>query len=146
MLTGDKINERGPLVEEILELGGGLWPGSELLKHVRRVLFKLPMDALERIATEQPDFFAPYPTFSGRTFRNEVPIRHLVVYLSPQLLDQPQDDIEGTIAHELAHVVAQYEEVDNIRTEDARASALADEKGADVLAESWGFRVPRSIA
>ena len=145
MLTDDEIDERGPLVEEILDWGGNLWPGSEFLKHVRRVLFKLPKDALERIATEQPVFFAPDRRFSGRTFKNEFPIG-LVLYLSPQLLDRPQDEIEGIIAHELAHVARQYQDLDNIRTEDALASALGDEKAADVLAESWGFRVPRSLA
>ena len=145
-MTKDEINERGQLVEQILELGGGWWPGTELLELVKRVLLKLPMDALARIATEQPHFFAPDRRFLGRTFNNEFPVGFLVVYLSPELLGKPQDEIEGIIAHELAHVVLQYEDVDSIRTEDARALALADEKAAYVLAESWGFRVPRSLA
>ena len=55
----------------------------------------------------------------------------MVVYLSPELIGKPQDEIEGVIANELAHVVLQHEEVGSTRREEALASALADEKAAD---------------
>jgi hypothetical protein len=113
-----------------------------VLRSLRNEFFRI---LLERIATEQPSFFAPDHQFFGRVIRNEFPIGHLVVYLSPELLGCPQEDIEGTIAHEFAHVVRQYQDVDSVRTENELASDLADEKAADVLAQSWGFLVPRSL-
>jgi hypothetical protein len=67
----------------------------------------------------------------------------VIIYLSPSLLNSPQDQIDGSIAYELAHLVLDHAK--HQRSGDARVVGLEDETEADRLATSWGFIVPRSL-
>ena len=69
-----------------------------------------------------------------------------IVYLSPTLVQKKADDspstalcdeqIQFTIAHELAHVFLGHQER---LSADAHAEAESGEREADDLAQSWGF-------
>lgn len=79
---------------------------------------------------------------SGRKF----PLRtqnDCIVYLSPELLSAPLEEIRGVIAHELAHVFLGHDEV-SMPLGQAEIVGNRDEDAADRLAESWGFKLPAS--
>jgi Zn-dependent peptidase ImmA (M78 family) len=57
-----------------------------------------------------------------------------LIYLSPDLESQPQEEVDFTIAHEFAHAYLGHEQAAR------NASTIEDE--ADALAVSWGFILP----
>lgn len=146
--------------EQLLDGCNNYWIAQAFLPHIRNVLSKLPLKVLKILIERNFGFFAPDPKVEGFVLPPSGYTRDVIVYLSPNLLERAQDHIEGTIAHELAHV---YQGIDdagparirNHRTagksmkraskKSAYAEGLRQEKAADKLAERWGFRVPRSL-
>ena len=114
--------------------------GQEFPTHLRSVLDQLPFSVLEKLVKSNLVFFAPdHQLGEVFTANISVDVGQIVVYLSPELLARPRNEIEGVIAHELAHVVLDHTTPCCGATVDL---ALSDERAADELAESWGFLIP----
>jgi hypothetical protein len=132
------------LIEQVyLDRSTVLWVDETFYQNILSVLQQLPNEALAELSERDFKFLAPGP-FLGRVTRldNSLNIGDRVIFLSPELLGRSEEAIRFVIAHELAHVVLGHEEEP---CEDARAAAEQDEKAADHLAESWGFRRPQDI-
>jgi Zn-dependent protease with chaperone function len=135
--------EREYLISQLIDEWRNISLSIEFRNHIVDVLNSpnLPINQLRILAESDISFFAPGPNILGQV-RELKPSIGRIVYFSPRLLEMPSD-IKAIIAHELAHVVLEHGEEPS-STEEVSAAARDDEKEADKLAESWGFRVPES--
>ena len=135
--------EREYLISQLIDECRNISLSAEFRNHIVDVLSSpnFPIDQLLILAESDISFFAPEPNILAQEFELNRAIGR-IVYLSPTLLEMPSD-IKAVIAHELAHVVLGRRE-ESSSTVDVSAAARHDEKEADDLAESWGFRVPES--
>ncbi len=125
-------------------LGRILWNSGEWDCQLERVLSKLPTDVLSELENRITVIFAPGQYFDGRPSRMP-PVREgFWLYLSSQLFGKNTDYIEGTIAHELAHIFLGHEELP-LPAGQGPAEGQKGEIEADRLATAWGFKPPRSL-
>jgi hypothetical protein len=143
MTEHSESDERAYLAGMILDRGNRLALAPSFAGPIKNVLERLPLEVLQQIANREPAFFALGENVDGQVLECTVSTGDLIVYLSPSLLRKPLDQIHGTIAHELAHIVLDHAK--HQRSGDARVVGLEDETEADRLATSWGFIVPRSL-
>jgi hypothetical protein len=71
----------------------------------------------------------------------------IFVYLSPKLEQESQAQVDFTVAHEFAHVILKHydyrvrQTVTDEQAKELRShQEFPDEKAADKLATTWGFR------
>ena len=135
--------EREYLISQLIDESQNISLSTEFRNHIVDVLSSknLPINQLRILAESDISFFASGPNILGRVLELNRSIGR-IVYFSPTLLEIPSD-IKAIIAHELAHVVLGHGQ-ESSSTEEVSAAARHDEKKADKLAESWGFRVPES--
>ena len=137
----DEVSERERLIENlILDRSTHLWVADDFVPRIRNVLDRLPLANLKQL--DEKDFkFLASEGFKGRAFRlsHNCSVGDLVVFLSPELLALPPESSEAVIAHELAHVLLDHEE---IWLPNAHDEAERDEREADDLIRSWGFEPP----
>ena len=141
-MDGSLNEERKYWAERLLDTTRNLWIGPAFVKPVRDVLYRLPPEVLERLVMTNVAFMAPDRSCSGLVFEAPLDLEcgQFVLYLSPELLGKPKDELDFTIAHELAHAWLGHGEA----LGDA-ASAEKDEREADRVAMSWGFQMPPSL-
>jgi hypothetical protein len=93
--------------------------------------------SLEQVPDEVFDdlnvtFFAPSQHKFGEVYP-DLP-SGILIYLSPDLEQQPQEEVNFTIAHELAHAFLGHQHIKR------NTPSIEDE--ADALAVKWGFILP----
>jgi hypothetical protein len=98
---------------------------------MRHLFERMPSDLLNDLAGNVR-VFAPSQHCYGQVF--PAGFREPMIYLSPVLENQPQAEVDFTVAHEFAHAVLGH--TDYLKT------ASTSEDDADALAASWGFTVP----
>jgi hypothetical protein len=162
VIKNDAVRDRQPVtLDEILDSDNFIWVAPRFLPHLRFVLKRLSQSDLQKVSDYDARFFAPDPNFLGRVFAPERTIyapqlienttqsaeHSRIVYLSPQLLGKPDDEIHFAIGHEIAHVVLGHDELPPPYGAPPREAALVegtrDEDAADELARSWGFIGPK---
>jgi hypothetical protein len=112
----------------------------EFVGHIESVLQKLPKKDLRELRRRRILLFAPGKSFNGMTLDLAADDEErLLIYLSPDLLDRPVDQIRNTIAHELAHAVLKHSEQPH---PNARIVGEVQERQADEMAALWGFPRP----
>jgi hypothetical protein len=125
---------------------------SAYLPHVLTVLNAVPIADLKKLAKSDAALFAIDPNRLGlvlgpRSFWGPI------IYLSPALPSLPESEIRAVIAHEFAHVALGHMNPPEKDALDKSAESgektayelgKSDEKTADKLAESWGFKLPQS--
>jgi hypothetical protein len=135
----ETARKRERCIESLLLDGSThLWVADSFFPLIKSVLQRLPLEALEQLMEKEFCFLAP-DRCCGRVTRLDHNYRSgkLLVFLSPELLDQPSPEgIQTVIAHELAHVVLGHEESGSA---DARQEAAEGECQADDLIQRWGF-------
>lgn len=131
--------DRGTSYEQFIDDAlGGMSP--RLVEHVEAVFQKIPKRDIRSLIRQQILIFAPPKPFYGRCI--DLPGNdedRILIYLSPNLLDYPEDQVRNTIAHELAHVVLGHSEEP---CPDAPMIGENQERQADELAAQWGFPRP----
>lgn len=138
--SNDLVSERQRLLESLILDGTRcLWVAEEYVDQISRVLGQMPLRDLRRLSELEFWFLAPDRLF-GRTTRmgHSVHQGERIVFLSPELLGEQQQDISAVIAHELAHVLLGHEEE---ASPDARPEAENSERDADALIRDWGFQL-----
>lgn len=96
---------------------------------MRHLFERVPSDVLNDLDVR---VFAPSQHIYGQVY--PAAFNKPMIYLSPVLENQPQDEVDFTVAHEFAHAVLGHS--DYLKT------SFASEDEADFLAVSWGFTVP----
>jgi hypothetical protein len=132
--------EHERLIESLIRDGSThLWVGDEFFRHICSVLERLPIDVLRQLGEKEFRFLAPERVY-GRVCRWNRPLQtgEIVVFLSPELLGRPLEEIQADIAHELAHLLLGHEEAP---VPDAAQEARNGENEADALVRSWGFEL-----
>ena len=144
MESVEENEDREYWVARLLDGYFNLWVEVEFVAPLLSVVNRMPLPALKQLIDKEPVLFAPEPNIGGRVYPAPSPgfAGRFIVYFSPDLLSRPQAYIEAVIAHEFAHLVLGHDE---IPCQDARERALEDEKVADELAESWGFKIPPEL-
>lgn len=101
--------------QQILKSFGGRIVGSEETKQIiAQTVPKLPLDLQERV-TKNVWFLSTPPDAWAYTFKgSDIPKKHLI-FLSDELLEQPLEDIQFTILHEIGHVVLNHSNSINYR-------------------------------
>jgi len=152
-IAGSRECNREMLLSKALRIAPTFYP------HIRAVLTALPLDVTEKLLAMEVLFLAVEKSFHGLvldlpTTLHAHPITDsstsnfhthpggMIVYLSPLLFDESQEQIRFTIATEIAHVVLGH-------TDDWLTNALnigrRREQEADELAEQWGFERPSTV-
>jgi hypothetical protein len=137
-LTDMEPDEHQRAIESLLLDGyTHLWIADEFFFHIQAVLEHTPLEYLRRLLEIDFVWLAP-ERFLGRVTQLGRPLANdtFVIFLSPELLTYPTEEIRTTIAHELAHLVLGHKETPS---SNARQEAEEDERQADDLAKSWGF-------
>jgi hypothetical protein len=139
-LTDIGPDERQRAIESLLLDGSThLWIGDEFFFHIQAVLEHIPLDYLRKLMEVDFTFLGPDRVF-GRVMQWEHRATgKFVVFLSPELLACPKEDLRTGIAHELAHLILGQTETPS---PNAQQEAEEDERRADDLAKSWGFNSP----
>jgi hypothetical protein len=132
-----EILDGGTSYEQVID--EALWIAPELVGHVDAVLQKMPKRRIRKLIQRQARIFAP-----NRLFGQCLDLRAddegiVLVYLSPDLANNPTDRVRYTIAHEFAHVVLDHSEDP---CPDAATVGETNERKADELAAQWGFPRP----
>ena len=126
--------------EQLLEDPYALWIAPELVGHVEAVLQKLPKNVIRKLIDRNILIFAPDKNLGGESYDLQAyEVDRVLVYLSPDLQNEPCDQVRQTVAHELAHVVLGHSEEP---APNARVVGKIQERQADELAEQWGFPRP----
>jgi hypothetical protein len=141
--------DREEFISKIID-GTNSYLDTPYLPHVMVVLNSVPIADLEKLSNSDVALFAIDPKFRGHVLDRRS-FSGPILYLSPQLLSRPENEIRGTIAHEFAHVALNHmdpEESAHAQLakshEEIVNEATSDEDAADRLAESWGFKLPQS--
>ncbi len=122
------------------------WLGTAYRKHIPKVFLQLPQDVQEDLVNRKPAFVARDANALG----DALPMRDAdddedfwedpwIIYLSPECLRLPLEEIEYTIAHEFAHLHLGHESRPSPK---AREDATQGEQEANDLAETWEFPDP----
>lgn len=121
--------------EEIRKAFGGKLVGSKRLKeHVVEVVSRLPRK-LQKYMTEYVWFVGSMEDAWGYTFTgNDLADQHLI-FLSDELLEQDEDQIAWSIAHEIGHVVLGHK--NNIFVKQSKRSVSKQEEEADAFASEF---------
>jgi hypothetical protein len=126
--------------EQLLEEGAAIFVDRPFVDHLEDVLQRLPKRVITKLVRSNTRILAHGPGFSGNTLQiGGLEDDGLLVYLSPKLLERPEEEILFTIAHEFAHVVNWREDSPSTN---AAARAANEERELDELVESWGFKKP----
>ncbi len=97
------------------------------------LLYRTIPDVLDQ--TPRTAIFAP-DTDTGGLY-TDAPFAEVMVYLSPALEHESQEQVNFTVAHEFAHVVLKHSPLCW-----NPAQSKKDEQTADDLAKAWGFERP----
>lgn len=98
---------------------------------MRRLVERVPSEVLESLDVL---FFAPSQHIYGQVFPAGGHIGASLLYLSPDLEGLPQEEVDFTVAHEVAHAFLGH---DNYVKNGPEI-----ENQADALAVEWGFILP----
>jgi hypothetical protein len=137
-LTDMETDERQRAIEALLLDGSNhLWIGDEFLYDIQAVLEKIPLDYLRKMMEIDFEWLAPERSLGRVTqLGHRLAKDAFVIFLSPELLTYPKEEIRTVIAHELAHLALWHKETPS---PNARQEAEEGERQADDLAKSWGF-------
>ena len=104
------------------------------LAAIRRVCERVPAETLEDLNVA---VFAPSQHIFGQAYPAMGPVMSskTLIYLSPDLEKQTQDDADFTVAHEFAHAVLGH-------GADWTKNGPGIEDEADELTVKWGFILP----
>jgi len=139
-LSNTDESDRDYLTAKVLDQGNKLEIAPAFISKLQLVFAKLPLNVLKALSDLEPVFLAPGQEL-GRVFGSHPTIHEEmpIVYLSPELLNLPEEHAQGVIAHELAHLYLRHSEE---FSKDPLGDAYRGELEADLLAESWGFTLP----
>jgi hypothetical protein len=123
---------------------------TKTLHALRQCFDRIPIEAWD----EMPPLilFAPSSWKFGQvnplaTHSFPRPTIQAFVYLSPSLESESQEQLDFTVAHELAHALLGHHRPDNSEATHTLGSIPHEEApseiAADKLAESWGFKRPQ---
>lgn len=97
------------------------------------LLYRTIPDVLDQ--TPRTAIFAPDADAGG--LYTDAPFAGVMVYLSPELELESQEQVNFTVAHEFAHLVLKHSALCWNRKQ-----SQDDEQAADGLAREWGFERP----
>jgi len=122
-------------VREIYNAFSGKLVGNKIMKyHVCETLSKMPQDIINFV-TSNCWFFASMEDSYGFTFTgNDLRDQHLI-FLSDELLDQGEEQIHYTIAHEVGHVILKHRNSTFIKQE--KSEIAKQEREADAFARKY---------
>jgi hypothetical protein len=120
---------------EIYKAFGGKLHVHKLLRdHVCRTVAQLPKELIDHI-TKHCWFLGSTEDAWAYTFRgDEIAGKHLII-LTDLLLNQPDEDIEWTIMHEIGHVVLGHR--NGILEPQTKAETTIQEQQADAFAKKY---------
>src|SRR5581483_10449324 len=111
--------------------GGRLVGNDEMKHHVIEIVSRLPEQQAEFIA-QNVWFFASMDDAWAFTFTgNDLKDNHLI-FLSDDLLNQDEDQIHYTIAHEIGHVVLGHR--NSVTVRQTKEEIMHQEQEADLFA------------
>lgn len=126
------VNSKLKIIYDAFE---GKLVGNKFMKyHVCETLSKMPTSIIEFI-TSKCWFFASMEDAYGFTFTgNDLKHQHLI-FLSDELLNQREEQIHYTIAHEIGHVILEHRNSTLVRQE--KSEITKQEREADEFARKY---------
>lgn len=117
--------------------GGKLHVNKLLKKYVIRVVSKLPEDLILHITSDCWFLGSTEDAWAYTFVGDELSGKHLII-LSDALLNQPDEDIEWTIMHEIGHVILGHR--NSILVDQTPKEVRRQEREADEFAKKFLLR------
>ncbi len=113
---------------------GKLVGNSHMKKNVCETLINMPEEVIKYI-TKKCWFFASMEDAWAFTFRGNDLLDQHIIFLSDELLEQDQNQIQYTIAHEIGHVILGHR--NSVLKKQSKIEIKIQEKQADDFAERF---------